>query len=131
MGGHPQSSNQIKRSCKIFFYSFLLIITTIFITLFSLASAGWHYADEIASGTFRGVYVFNDSVLFEKPVVFKDRTSIDDELNVRPYVTNGFNLTFYKENETKQVIVSGDNFDPDMELLNLPSGYTQSIEIKN
>ena len=61
----------------------------------------------------------------------KIETSIDDELNVRPYVTNGFNLTFYKENETKQVIVSGDNFDPDMELLNLPSGYTQSIEINS
>ena len=126
MGGHLQPSNQIKRFCKIFFYSFLLIITTIFITLFSLASAGWHYADEIASGTFRGVYVFNDSVVFEKPVVFKDRTSIDDELNVRPYVTNGFNLTF-SYNQTRTITLNGDFFQPNMKFLDLQEEYIQEL----
>ena len=120
----------MKKSNNLF-RSFLLIITTIFITLFSLTSAGWHYADEIASGTFRGVYVFNDSVIFEKAVVIKGQTTIESSNELRPYVTNGFNLTFTKENETKQVILTGKIFQPDMELLNLPEGYTQSIEINS
>ena len=77
------------------------------------------------------MYVFNDSVVFEKDVVIKGQTTIEQTNEIRPYVENGFNLTFTKENETKQVILTGSIFQPDMELLNLPEGYTQSIEINS
>ena len=113
------------------FYSFVLIVASSIITFFSLTSAGWHYADEIASGTFRGLYVFNDSVVFEKAVVIKGQTTIEQTCELKPYVENGFNLTFTKENETKQVTLSGELFQPGMEILNLPEGYTQSIEVNS
>ena len=130
-GAALSRNNYLKKFSQNFFYTFLSILIISIISFFSLTSAGWHYADEIASGTFRGVYVFNDSVVFEKAVVIKGQTTIEQTNEIRPYVENGFNLTFTKENETKQVTLSGELFQPGMEILNLPEGYTQSIEINS
>ena len=104
----------------------LVLVFSIIITFLSLTSAGWHYADEIASGTFRGVYVFNDSVQFEKPVVFKDRTSIENDFSIRPYVSDSFDLTF-SYNQTRTITLNGDFFQPNMKFLDLPEGYTQEL----
>ena len=56
---------------------------------------------------------------------------VETILNSRPTVTNGFSLTFYEEGETKRVTLNGEDFEDGMELLNLPNGYTQSVEINS